>query len=690
MDTLFTPYDMAGLAIRSRVVMAPMTRARAANGVADALTATYYRQRASAGLIISESIAVSPQGEGYLFTPGLYTDEQTHSWKQVTDAVHAEGGRIFAQLWHVGRVSHTTLQHRNAPPVAPVARRAQDTKAYAWEAPGVPGQVDTSEPRALASEEVTAIVADFVAAGERAMRAGFDGVEVHAANGYLFEQFINGELNTREDHYGGSIANRLRLLLETVDALSDAIGAQNVGVRITPFGRQNDLQGFEDEVQTWLALAAELGQRAPAYIHLSDSRVICEDDSSGFFSHLRKAYAGTLIVAGGFDQCSAEQALVAGKADLIGFGSPFIANPDLVERMAHGWPLAQPDRETLYGLHGARGYTDYPRYADQAESESSTFAVREALGRIRDNFFAAWAGRDWQSLESVIVDKALLSSSQHGVGEGIKQWQQMLATDAATVAWMRTSNHAIVLGQNGRAAGSAYVMGLLGTGRQQLLFGASVVLDCQFTGAAWGWKLAQARIQVNWCKGDEVLVSHWRQPPEEGGWQLGDPPPVITSELDSPWASLPDTAPAPALQDAMVELYSKYSWAIDQGDIALLTDCYTDDAAGGFAPMGPLESRHAIIGQLKSFRRLWPWMQHFADVLRVELEPDGRHARMIVARIIPERPVDTAGNSVYGAHYQIRARREADGQWRICWSDYRPGWFNGAHVPEFEIGITHA
>lgn len=366
MNQLFTPYGLAGLSLPNRFVMAPMTRSRSANGVPDVLTEVYYSQRASAGLIISEGIAVSQEGTGYLFTPGLYTDEQVVAWRRVTDAVHAEGGRIFAQLWHVGRNSHVSLQPGGKAPVSSVARSPRGVNAYAWAAPGVPGHVPTSEPRALSTDEVAAIVDDFVAAGRRAMQAGFDGVEIHGANGYLFEQFINGELNTRQDRYGGSIDNRLRLLLETVDGLSVAIGSRHVGVRISPFGRLYDMHPFDDEKQTWLALAAELGRRDLAYVHLSDQRTIGADCETAFFDEFRKAYPGTLIIAGGFDKTSAEAALKAGKADLIGFGTPFIANPDLVERIANGWPLAQAQRDTFYGLHGARGYTDYPRYTESA------------------------------------------------------------------------------------------------------------------------------------------------------------------------------------------------------------------------------------------------------------------------------------------------------------------------------------
>ncbi|MYN29496.1 alkene reductase [Duganella levis] len=366
MSKLFSSYDMAGLRLANRVVMAPMTRSRAANGVADVLTERYYGQRASAGLMISEGIAVSQQGTGYLFTPGLYTEDQAEAWRRVTHAVHADGGRIFAQLWHVGRNSHVSLQEAGHAPVSPVARRAEDVQTYAWVTPGVPGHVATSDPRSLDSDEVKSIIHDFVAAGSRAIQAGFDGVEIHGANGYLFEQFINGELNTRQDCYGGSIENRLRLLLETIDELSKLIGSQHIGVRISPFGRLYDMRAFDDETETWLVLAEELGKRSLAYVHLSDQRTLGADCDTEFFTKFREAYPGTLIIAGGFNQASAEAALKAGKADLIGFGQPFIANPDLVERMANGWPLAEVQRATMYGLHGARGYTDYPRYSVEA------------------------------------------------------------------------------------------------------------------------------------------------------------------------------------------------------------------------------------------------------------------------------------------------------------------------------------
>lgn len=313
--------------------------------------------------------------------------------------------------------------------------------------------------------------------------------------------------------------------------------------------------------------------------------------------------------------------------------------------------------------------------------------VRALLAGLRDAFFKAWSQGKWEGLTASLSGDATLISNQHGEGSGLFNWQRMLAPDFPDLAWVRTSNHAILVGDLGQAASSAYVMGRFNNGPRQLLFGASVILKFQFHEAHDRWLLAHARININWCRGDLAVVPHWRLPPGDAGWQLGDPAPVIVSELDSPWALIGTALPSASREDAITELYSKYSWAIDQGDIALLSDCYTEDAAGGFTPIGPLQGRHAIVGQLKSFRRHWPWMQHFAEVVRLELEDDGKHARMIVARIIPERPVDASGTALYGAHYQIRVRQEDDGQWRICWSDYRPGWFTAVSIPAFEIGV---
>ncbi|MHA6882702.1 alkene reductase [Ralstonia pseudosolanacearum] len=353
---LFTAYDLSGLTLPNRIVMAPMTRARAPDTIPPEQMALYYAQRAGAGLIITESAQVSPQGRGYLCTPGIHTPQQIAGWRRTTDAVHRAGGRIFIQLWHVGRLSHTSLQEDGAAPVAPVAVAAAQTRVQAFDADGKPAQVPASEPVALDSAGIRAVIEDFRRAARNAMAAGFDGVEIHAGNGYLFEQFINGGLNTREDAYGGvAIANRLRLLLETVDGVAADIGPARVGVRVSPFARLGDLNAFDGEEATWLALAGALAQRDLAYVHASHL------GTPAFEKAFRTAYCGTLILAGGFTAETAQQALESGQADLVVFGRPFIANPDLVERLRHGWPLAQAGQEALYG-GGTRGYTDYPTY----------------------------------------------------------------------------------------------------------------------------------------------------------------------------------------------------------------------------------------------------------------------------------------------------------------------------------------
>lgn len=366
MPKLFEPYDLSGTMLPNRIVMAPMTRSRAAMGeVADGNTALYYRQRASAGLIVTEGSQISQQGQGYLYTPGFYTDAQVVGWKHVSEVVHEAGGRIFAQLWHVGRVSHRSLQPSGDAPVGPTNEPARGTFVFAINPDGVPGQVPASRPRALLTDEVRALVREFAAAAERALNAGMDGIELHAANGYIFEQFISGSVNTRDDVYGGqTIENRLRLLLETVDAVAASIGSKRTGVRIAPYGRLFDMRPFADESETWLVLANELSSRQLAYVHISDQTTLgmgAQEIPRPFLEEFRAAYRGTLILAGGFTEAKANAALASGMTDLVAFGAPYIANPDLVERFRNGWPLSEPDRDTFYG-GGAEGYIDYPPY----------------------------------------------------------------------------------------------------------------------------------------------------------------------------------------------------------------------------------------------------------------------------------------------------------------------------------------
>lgn len=369
MEKLFTPFQAGDTDLINRVVMAPMTRSRAMSGdTADELTAEYYQQRASAGLLITEGSQISVQGQGYLFTPGIYSDVQVQGWQKVTKAVHDAGGKIYIQLWHVGRISHNSLQTDGQAPVSSVAVKASNSTCYARDESGRPGPVPVSEPRALSVPGIKAVVQDYVQAAKNAIRAGFDGVEIHAANGYLFEQFINGGLNTREDEYGGADPeNRLRFVLEVTDAISAAIGAGKTGIRLAPFGRLFDMHAFEGEEETWLLLADKLSARSLSYVHLSDQQTLGEQAiPAGFIEKFRAVCSVPLIIAGGFDKQRAETYLQEGKADLIGFGRPYIANPDLVERMANDWPLNEVNRSTMYG-GDEKGYTDYPFWADSQD-----------------------------------------------------------------------------------------------------------------------------------------------------------------------------------------------------------------------------------------------------------------------------------------------------------------------------------
>lgn len=365
MSQLLKSYNMGGIHLANRMVMAPMTRCRARNTVPDEQTALYYHQRASAGLIISEASQISTEGAGYLFTPGIHSAEQVDGWKKVTKAVHERDGKIFIQLWHVGRMSHVSLQKDGASPVSSVNVTAQNCNCYAYDKNGEPGQVQASMPRALETHEIPRIISEFVTAGAQSMLAGFDGIEVHGANGYLFEQFMNGALNTRTDHYGGTTMNRLRFTLETVDALAAEVGSFRVGIRLSPFGRLYDMQPFDDEENTFLTLAHELSKRKLAYVHLSDQKsFIGVGIGRDFLQKFRDAYTGTIILTGSLDQQSADELIECGLTDLAGFGRPFVSNPDLVLRFENGWPLSPVDLPTLY-TGETKGYIDYPAYGEQ-------------------------------------------------------------------------------------------------------------------------------------------------------------------------------------------------------------------------------------------------------------------------------------------------------------------------------------
>ena len=355
---LFTPFKLGDLELPNRIVMAPLTRNRAAHGVnaPHELNALYYRQRASAGLLISEATQISPQGQGYIWTPGIYSDAQIAGWRKVTEGVHAAGGRIFAQIWHVGRVSHVSLQPGGKPPVAPSAIRAK-TKTFIES-----GFAEVSEPRALETHEIAAILSDYAHAAESAKRAGFDGVEVHAANGYLLDQFLRDGSNKRGDIYGGGIENRTRFPLEVVDAVTKIWSKSRVGVRIAPVSPANDIQD-SNPTALFGDFVEKLDARGLAYIHVVEGATGGARDIFPFdYLALRRAFRGAYIANNGYDRGMAIEAVTRGAADLIAFGRPFIANPDLVERLRLGAPLNALVKETLYG-GGEKGYTDYPAMA---------------------------------------------------------------------------------------------------------------------------------------------------------------------------------------------------------------------------------------------------------------------------------------------------------------------------------------
>lgn len=354
-NTLFSPFRLGDLELPNRLVMAPLTRNRATHGTdaPNALNVEYYRQRASAGLIISEATQISRQGQGYIWTPGIYTDAQVEGWKAVVDAVHEARGRIFLQAWHVGRASHTSLQENGAKPVGPTAVRAKG-KTYIES-----GYADLSEPRALEAEELPLIVRDYAAAAENTKRAGFDGFEIHSANGYLLDQFLKDGVNTRTDAYGGSVENRARLALEVTDAVLRVLPKERVGIRLSPTSPFNDAEDSQPET-VFFHLVEELSRRGIAYIHVIEGATGGARDNRPFdYARLRKLFKGGYIANNGYTRDLAAAAVTEGKVDLVAFGKAFIANPDLVERFRRGAPLNEPDQKTFYG-GGAEGYTDYP------------------------------------------------------------------------------------------------------------------------------------------------------------------------------------------------------------------------------------------------------------------------------------------------------------------------------------------
>jgi len=355
---LFDSYKLGPITLANRIVMAPLTRNRAVAGlVPNPLAIEYYGQRASAGLLVTEASQVSQQGQGYQDTPGIYSREQVAGWRKVTDRVHERGGRIFLQLWHVGRISHVSLQPDNGAPVAPSAVRANG-KTF------VGGTfADVSEPRALTLEEIPGIVESFRRGAANSLEAGFDGVEIHGANGYLLDQFAKDGANKRTDAYGGSIENRARLVIEVAKAVAATAGADRTGIRLSPVTPANDVSDSNPQ-PLFEHIVDQLNALKLIYIHVIEGATGGARDNAAFdYGSLRKRFSGTYIANNGYDLALANKVLDANAADLIAFGKPFISNPDLVERLKQGAPLNEADRATFYG-GGAKGYTDYPALAD--------------------------------------------------------------------------------------------------------------------------------------------------------------------------------------------------------------------------------------------------------------------------------------------------------------------------------------
>lgn len=359
--TLFSPFDLQGLTLKNRIVMAPMTRARAGvERIPNQLMAEYYAQRATAGLIITEGTTISLQANGWQNSPGIYTDEQTEAWKQVVDAVHAQGAPIFLQLWHTGRASHRSFQVNGQLPVAPSEIAIEGDGIY------TPiGKQPYEIPRALETEEIPLVVEDYRQAATRAKAAGFDGVEIHAANGYLIDEFLQSKTNRRSDRYGGSIENRYRFLQEIVESIATVWASDRIGVRLSPNGAYNDM-GSPDYRESFLYIAQQLNEYGLAYLHLLDGLAF------GFHGlgepmtlpEFRQVFTNPLIGNCGYTQETAAAAIEAGNADLIAFGRPFISNPDLVERFARGWSL-NPDADvSVWYSFDREGYTDFPQYQE--------------------------------------------------------------------------------------------------------------------------------------------------------------------------------------------------------------------------------------------------------------------------------------------------------------------------------------
>lgn len=362
MTSLFDPIDLGGLRLKNRVFMAPLTRNRAyPDGTPGPLAETYYRQRSSAGLIVTEATQISAMGKGYINTPGIYLPEHVAGWRKIVNGVHAVGGHIFLQLWHVGRISHTSLLPGGAQPLAPSAVRAQARTVTA------DGFVEVSEPSAMTPGEIAGTIDDYSKAASHAKAAGFDGIEIHAANGYLIDQFLQSRSNLRTDEYGGSIPNRIRFLKEVAQVVLEVWDANRVGVRLSPRSTFNDM-GVENPDATFAAVIDELAKFGLGYLHMVEASPGDEPVPPGhrtLFDPLRQSWPGLYIANGGYDGPGGEQAIAEGHADAVAFGRAFLANPDLPERLQNHFPLNEPDPSAFYG-GTERGYVDYPSWRDIA------------------------------------------------------------------------------------------------------------------------------------------------------------------------------------------------------------------------------------------------------------------------------------------------------------------------------------
>lgn len=357
---LLTPYKQSSLELKNRVVMSPMTRCRAIGNVPNALMAEYYKQRSGAGLIITEGVSPSPNGLGYARIPGIYNKEQVEGWKKTTTAVHSTGGKIFAQFMHTGRISHEHNMPEGSELLAPSAVKAAGqmwTDSHQMQ--------DFPTPKAMTAEDLLKTKEEFVSAAKNAVEAGFDGVELHGANGYLLEQFLSPVSNIRTDNYGGSVENRCRFVLEVVDAVAEAIGKDKTAIRLSPYGVASDMPHYPEIDETYTYLTEQLNKIGIVYIHLADhSAMGAPEVPVELKKKIKSIFKNTIVLSGGYDKERAEADIESGLGDIVAFGRPFINNPDLVERFKNNWPLSEDLKMDLFYSADEKGYTDYPVYGN--------------------------------------------------------------------------------------------------------------------------------------------------------------------------------------------------------------------------------------------------------------------------------------------------------------------------------------